>query len=504
MNNGSQEFSVVAAGAIEGQPPTVNVVQPNGGEVWNEGDFHDIIWTMVDNEDMPEDLSVTIDYSIDGGMTYPFNIITDQTGFSSPATYNWQVPNTPTTDAMVRVTVTDLHSLTSADESNNTFEITVDVPVVTVTYPNGGESFMGGGSETITWTAVPGTNPIAPNSITIDYSTMGPGGPWTPLAVNEANDGNWLWDPIPLLDVTNCYVRVGAEDTLGFVGTDTSDGPFEIDSTAPLPAQNPRAELAGNHVMIYWTPSPSADIDHYEVWWSMNSWDPSGASYTSHIDTAGPASSMQHDNVGVMNANSYFYQVRAYDEVGHEAITTSRQAAKYGSTQSVFTREPDWFLLGNPLVQSDTTLAHVLQGQGMPGNWDCIRKYDTASGTWQVNIPTAPAPINTVNNIYTDDGFWLHLSGSTRFSTAGYVEDKTIDLYTGWNLVAYPFAERFMSTGAIMAEFQINCPFSAGMLIEDLTNPYHIKTPDGTENIFHNQAFWVRVTADTTWTISNY
>jgi hypothetical protein len=504
MNNGSQDFSICASGAIEGEPPSATVSQPNGGEVWTEGDFHDIIWTMSDNEDLPEDLSVTIDYSTNGGATYPYNIITDQTGFSSPASYNWQIPNTPTTNAKVRVTVTDLHGLPASDVSDNTFTITVNLPLVDVTYPDGGESFLGGGSESITWTASAGSNPLIPTPISIDYSATGPGGPWIPLAANEANDGDWLWDPIPTADSVNCYVRVTAEDTMGYTGSDTGDAAFEIDSTAPQPASDPYAEITGNHVMIYWTPSPSADIDHYEVWWSLNNWDPSGFSYTSHIDTAGPVSSVQHTNVGSLNANSYYYQVKAYDEVGHEAITTSRQAAKFGSTQSTLANPSGWFMLGSSLVQSDTSLAHVIQGQGLPANMDCIRTYDPVTGTWPITIPGAPGPINTVTDLDDETGFWMHVTSSTRFATAGYIIDQTITMRTGWNLVPYPFAQRFMNTAGIAAHLAANCPNYAEMLILDYTQPYHLKSPTGSENIFNNQAIWVRVTADTVWTVINY
>ena len=504
MQPGFQDFSVVASGAMDGEPPEVMVVQPNGGEVWNEGDFHDIIWTMSDLEDPTADLRVTIDYSTDGGATYPYNIITDQTGFTSPATYNWQVPNTPTTNARVRVTVQDVLGLSSSDVSNNTFTISADPPVVDVTYPNGGESFMGGGSATITWTASAGSNPLLPNPITIDYSTNGPGGPWTPLAVNEPNDGEWLWDPIPPFDVANCYVRVGAEDTMGFVGIDASDGPFEIDSTAPQPALDPYAEISGTHVMIYWTQSSSADIDHYKVYWSMNNWDATGASYSSFIDTGGPAGSAQHSNVGTLNPNSYYYQIRAYDEVGHETVTTSRQAAKFGSTQSTFTNPSGWFMLGSSLIQSDTSLAHVIQGQGLPGNMDCIRTYDPLTNTWPTTIPGAPAPINTVTDLDEETGFWMHITTSTRFATAGYIADNSIQMQAGWNLVPYPFAQRFMNAAGIDAHLTANCPDYAGMLIADYSQPYHITTPSGSENIFHNQAIWVRVTADTTWTVINY
>jgi hypothetical protein len=127
--NGPMPFSLVASGATEyvpGNPPTVTVTTPNGGENWEVNTFHDITWTMDDTEDPATSLLVTIDYSTDGGLTYPNNIITGQTGFGTSGVYNWQVPNTPSTTARVRVTVEDTEAQVTADESAGNFEIHVN------------------------------------------------------------------------------------------------------------------------------------------------------------------------------------------------------------------------------------------------------------------------------------------------------------------------------------------------------------------------------------------
>jgi hypothetical protein len=84
------------------------------------------------------------------------------------------------------------------------------------------------------------------------------------------------------------------------------------------------------------------------------------------------------------------------------------------------------------------------------------------------------------------------------------VEDKAIPMYSGWNMVAYPFAARSTNTATIMAHLAANCPGYLQMLIEDVTAPYHWKVPTGTETINHNQAFAIYVTSDTTWTVLNY
>jgi hypothetical protein len=236
----------------------------------------------------------------------------------------------------------------------------------------------------------------------------------------------------------------------------------------------------------------------------MNNFDPTGNSYTTFFD-AGLNTLITHIGIGINNPSSYTYQVRTYDYAGHETRTTI-QAAKFGSTESTFANPTGWFLLGNPLAQSGTSLAHVIQGQGLPANWDCVRTYDGMTDTWYTKV--AGSPVNDLTDIYEDEAFWLHLTSSSRYASAGSLQDKSIQLYTGWNLVAYPFGARFMNTGSIDTHLLANCPgypgMATGMLIAAHTQPYHLITPSGTENIFQNFGFWIYVPADTVWTVVNY
>ena len=72
---------------------------------------------------------------------------------------------------------------------------------VTVTAPNGGESWMVGSIHDITWSS---TGTIA--NVNIDYSTNN-GGNWASVAANTANDGTQPWT-IPSTPSTTCLVRV--------------------------------------------------------------------------------------------------------------------------------------------------------------------------------------------------------------------------------------------------------------------------------------------------------
>lgn len=87
----------------------ITVVTPNGGEVWLVGQTYKITWTGGGNG------MAAITYSYDGGSNW--NTIT--TVVSALGTYNWLVPNTPSTKCLVMVA----ESSTNFDVSNAMFTI---------------------------------------------------------------------------------------------------------------------------------------------------------------------------------------------------------------------------------------------------------------------------------------------------------------------------------------------------------------------------------------------
>jgi len=484
-------------------PPVVEVLDNNGqAEDGTWASTQTITWSASDPDQPDGELDVMIEVSNNGGGSWAVieNGVDNNDGMCT-----WDTTAGPdSTNYLIRVSVWDDHVTFPEQDLSDTVFTVDNLPTIDLTSPDGGEIYAGGSAQNIQWNMNDFWTPH--NQLVVDLYYSSDGGATYPNTIATGLTGyaaspcTYVWDPLPVVDNTQMRILAVVTDTDTLTDADNSLGDFEIDSTAPAPASNVYAVLEGLGVRIYWDPSPSADVDHYEVWWRMNNFDPTGASYLTSIN-AGLATDVLHANVGINNPNSYTYQVRTYDVVGHETVTII-QGAKYGSTQSVFSRDPDWFMLGNPLSQMDDSLANVIQGQGLPASYDCLRTYHGQSDMWSTHVPGSP--VIGVSNIPTDTGFWMHISASTRFCTAGIVEDKVIDLYSGWNFVAYPFAARITNTATIDAHLTANCPGYGGMLIEDLTTPYHLKVPTGTENVFHNQGFFVYVNMDTTWTVISY
>jgi hypothetical protein len=90
---------------------------PNGGEFWYPFTTHLITWTT-------EDLivaNVKLEYSIDNGDNY----ITIVESVSNTGSYSWNVPNTPSERALVKITAIENPGV--SDVSNSTFYLVYEI-----------------------------------------------------------------------------------------------------------------------------------------------------------------------------------------------------------------------------------------------------------------------------------------------------------------------------------------------------------------------------------------
>ena len=237
--------------------PAVTVITPNG-------DNGVTIWggctvTSITFDRSPAWTSYNFEYSVNNGSTW-VTIATNWTTTANPATYNWNIPNIPTTQALVRVTPV---STTYSDQSDATFTITKPVTII---QPNFGGIMQVGSTYTISWSS----DGIS-NIYDIFYSTNG-GTSFTNIVMGyntSTNTYNWL---VPNIPSTNCKIMV--RDNINNCKSDTSDVPFTISTTAPaitLTSPNGISDtLTGCFTKtITWNDSPT--IGTYDLAYSLNS-----------------------------------------------------------------------------------------------------------------------------------------------------------------------------------------------------------------------------------------
>ena len=129
------------------------------------------------------------------------------------AAYGGSVAYTPSTSAAMPQLVVD-----------------VPAPLVTVTYPNGGENLGVNSNVTLTWLAADAAGIVGVSlEVSRDHCAT-----WSQIATDVPNSGSYTWmvpTPGTNADLTpefTAWFRVTAQDSAGYDGTDTSDAPFSL------------------------------------------------------------------------------------------------------------------------------------------------------------------------------------------------------------------------------------------------------------------------------------
>ena len=238
-------FSIVA--------PSITVQSPNGGEVWQVGSQHEIIWS---NEG--DLFFAAIEYSTNNGSTW--TLIND--GVENTGSYLWTVPNTPSYECLVRVY--DAWGTGLSDTSDNVFRIATQFnPTISLTSPIGDEVWETGSQHEITWTSTDVTN------VKIEYTANG-GTNWTTIVSSTLSDGSFFWT-VPNTPSYQCQVRVS--DVTNAAVNDANMVYFEIAepsnaSVTLLIPNGGQTWIAGNPYNITWN---STDITNLHIELSTNS-----------------------------------------------------------------------------------------------------------------------------------------------------------------------------------------------------------------------------------------
>ncbi|MDQ1350448.1 MAG: hypothetical protein QG657_750, partial [Acidobacteriota bacterium] len=99
-------------------------------------------------------------------------------------------------------------------------------PSITVTSPNGGESWAGGSTNNITWTSAG-----AVHNVKIEYSPDN-GASWIEIVSDYHNDWVYPWT-IPNISSANCLIRI-SDNYTGGTPSDTSNARFTVSSSIPI------------------------------------------------------------------------------------------------------------------------------------------------------------------------------------------------------------------------------------------------------------------------------
>jgi CSLREA domain-containing protein len=240
-------FSITAA-------PSITVTAPNGGESWQQGTSQTITWDSSGNPGA----NVNIELYKNGVLNRTIASSTANDG-----TQSWPVPADQTLGSDYKVKITSTTNSSYSDWSDNSFSIT-PAPSITVSAPNGGESWQQGTSQTITWDSSgnPGAN--------VNVELYKNGVLNRTIASSTANDGTHSW-PVPADQTLGSDYKVKITSTTNSSYSDWSDNSFSITAAPSITVSAPNGGESwqqGTSQTITWDsngdPGANVNIELYK------------------------------------------------------------------------------------------------------------------------------------------------------------------------------------------------------------------------------------------------
>jgi hypothetical protein len=189
LTSGTQQQSVSLVPLILTSP------DPATSQTFKVGTTQTIAWTSLASF-CPA--AVNIKYSTDSGATYNSVIFTAIANTVGSNSYAWTVPAAVGTH--VRIKIEDSNNALVFDSSRA--DLTIAYPSITITSPNGGESWVAGSTHNITWT----TDSPAISAVKLEYSTDA-GTTWNLITASAPNTGSYSWTLSDLFTTSQLKVR---------------------------------------------------------------------------------------------------------------------------------------------------------------------------------------------------------------------------------------------------------------------------------------------------------
>jgi hypothetical protein len=204
--------------ASNGSPPpppaSIVVESPNGGESWQRESSYNITWNSVG------EVGSNVRIELFKGGVLNLKITTST---SNDGSYVWSVPSDQAigSDYMIKIASTNSAYY---DYSDDNFSI-INLPLITVTSPNGGENWQRGTSQSITWDSVGDVG----SNVRIDLYK---GGVLNLKIISSAdNTGSFDWS-IPLDQTVDSDYKIKIASSSNPAVFDESDDNFSIEEVS--------------------------------------------------------------------------------------------------------------------------------------------------------------------------------------------------------------------------------------------------------------------------------
>jgi hypothetical protein len=326
------------------------VTAPNTAVSWAAGSTQTVTWNVASTNVSPVSCSnVKILLSTDGGYTYPTVVLAST---PNDGTENITVPNSPTSQARIRV---EAVGNIFFDISNVNFTITQSA--LSITAPNGGENWVIGTNQTITWSQ--GT---VLGNVKLEYTTDGSN--FSTIIASTANNGSYLWT-IP--NTPSSTVKIRISDVSNSSVNDLSDANFTIgvpDVTPPVISNVQATSILTTSAVVTWTTDESSSST---VNYGLTQ------SYGSSATGSGGVTSHSVSLSGLSSNTTYHYQVQSTDASSNTTTDIDR------TFQTQILSNPTLLGLDGGLEGTATIDNTTIASAGGAGKWQKANSTQTIS-----------------------------------------------------------------------------------------------------------------------------
>ncbi|MFP3872425.1 MAG: S8 family serine peptidase [Candidatus Aenigmatarchaeota archaeon] len=337
-----------------GDPPTVEVLSPNGGEIWEVGTEETIEWDVTEGDDPIA--NIDLQYSIDGGSTW--DLIEPGPSGTGSGTYEWEVPqiDEDSDECLVKAVATDSIGRVSRDESDDQFSIyyPFNKPEIEITDPEDDADFTDS-TVTVEWQS----DYTDMHEVWLDRDHVDDVGPQETSYTFEG-----LEDGLHTVEI----IAVGEKNS-----TDSDMVSFTVDTTPPeIEIESPEEGHLSpdDSVTVEWDGrDETSGIDHYEVRLEGGDWQDVGTktNYTFEglEDGEHTAEVQAFDNVQLSNADSVAFKV---DTTPPSIEISSPEEGEMLSDSSVTIR---WTSESDPseIQRQEIYLDGELEAEDEQGDW---------------------------------------------------------------------------------------------------------------------------------------
>lgn len=437
---GTPGFSVVSdtVFVINAPPPSIILNYPLGGETVAQGTIQNITWVPTNI------LNVKLEFSSDNGATW------NPIAVSVPAinlSYAWTVPFVFSNQCLVRIS-----DVTNPLVNDVSGLFNVSGPYLNLMYPDGGETFIGLSTMTISWNSS-GINGNLDLEISYDA-----GANWVSLVSNIPNIGYYLAN-VPQIPCTTAKIRIKANQS-GLIIMDETQGVFTIDLPGPivrvLEPNGGNYFGAGSSMDISWL---SYQVNYVRIELStdggitynlVNPFFPSSLGLYTYVIPVSVAS--QNCRVRVMNAADFTVADNSDNNFTIGASTLQLLSPNSGTFAAGSTMALQWQSngMGN--------YVKIEFNDGTGSGWQVLSNSALNNGTFnhvlpQANLSNAKYRISDYYNplvfAESDPGFNVQLSNNTialTYPDGGELFAASSTITVEWVPTIIPLLDIFLST----------------------------------------------------------